>query len=288
VRAHAGLHAYGLHPIDDLDISRDQFLFELNWILGSLAHHLHSLQLQVTVHAFSPALIGYNMDPRYPETVFRHKFAYLTELKYIIQGESPNGGDFIHLPYFLNDHPDLKKLKLSLSSSPHCHFNTFALPLDTVITLPQLEILETPLHYLCCKLHVPMVREVQVKYPHDGYGLSPASASALVMEHIWQNGTLSAMLPDLQYITVHRTWEFDNIELVAWISGHFRNLRSLDIQGHFWLVCSSQSGVPSTNQLCRKKITQIFQTYLQHSQGWKKCNMVGPLCGWIAPSMPVK
>jgi hypothetical protein len=256
-------------------LSSNKFLFELDKILGTLTQ-LCSLRLRLTVHTFSPALVGYNMDPRYPETVFHHKFAHLTELEYTIQGESQNGGDCIHLPYFLNDHPTLKKLKLIPSPSPHCRFDFLDLAPDTVITLPQLQALETPFKCLSYTWDVPALQTIVVEYPLDGFAIQRLNASGL--EDIWHNGRLVSMFPELQEITVHRAWEYPNIEFLSWISGHFHNLRSLDIQGHYWVVCSALKSQSLTKQKLRNQIMSIFLSNSELSKSWRHCNMVASHC----------
>ncbi|KAJ6543711.1 hypothetical protein DFH09DRAFT_1088575 [Mycena vulgaris] len=229
-----------------------RFLAGLDNILQAITQ-IRELRLRIILPTRSPAHLGYYLDPRYAETVFRHQFEHLTAFEYTIQGEYANGGDSIHLPSFLNNHPTLKMIKLVHTRNPHRRVSA-GFPSDIILNLPQLEFLDTPFGYFGCTLDTPLLQRIQVQYPGDDREIRSIQSSNL--EEIWSDGTLAAMLPNLQDITIHRTWQYPNVELVFWIAENFANLCSLDIHGHYW-VESDNVGLPE--KLRNFKRLETFQ-----------------------------
>ncbi|KAJ7690415.1 hypothetical protein B0H17DRAFT_1134436 [Mycena rosella] len=227
---------------ENLSVS-DLFLSGLNNILKAVTQ-IRCLRLDIPAITIpSPTYFGHYVDPRYAETIFHHRFEHLEIFDYIIQGSKClNGGDSLYLPSFLNNHHTLKKIKLTLSSSPDCKESSIAL--KNTLTLPQLESLDAPFGYFTT-LQTPLLRTIWMKYSSDTTTVQTIrcckeEAIRSCEEEFW----VATVLPELQNIMVHRPWEYPNVELVCWIAQAFSNICSLEIQGHYWVDCDNDEGLP--------------------------------------------
>ncbi|KAJ6572339.1 hypothetical protein B0H19DRAFT_1065293 [Mycena capillaripes] len=238
----------------------DRFVKKLHQILQSVSQ-ICCLRLNITVHAGS--FLGYYMDPRYPEAVLSCQFKHLEEFHYVIQGEYQNGGDSVHLPGFLNSHPTIKRLHLTLSPSPHCRV---FIPIQGItLNLPQLQLLDVPMGYLVCNFgEAHLLHNIQMTYPQNA--LHNESANSMKLEKIWMDGKLSVMLSNAQNLTVKRFWGFNNVDILAAVAINFGNLSSLNIQGQYWV---GVNGGPISSILSKFTQLEIFQYGKKYPSSYK-------------------
>ncbi|KAJ7185956.1 hypothetical protein C8R46DRAFT_1025878 [Mycena filopes] len=232
----------------------DVFIEHLQKVLGSV-NQIHQLHISVTMHTES--ILGYNMDPRYPEVVLSKHFRHLKEFHYTIQGEYQNGGDSIHLPGFLNAHTGLKRLKIRLTHSPYRHVISFA-P-NTVLTLPHLEFVEAPLGYFACAFTEALkLQSLRIGYTPPPSGYEEDQTDTLPQDH--------NSLPYVQDIRLTKTWGGNNIDLLEAMAGKFSRIRSLDIRGQYWDELYNDQALPLLSQFTRLEIFQYGKCSLPRNE----------------------
>ncbi|KAJ7223824.1 hypothetical protein C8J57DRAFT_1391443, partial [Mycena rebaudengoi] len=181
----------------------------------SIVTQLRCLILDITLSTCSPALLGYGLDPRYPETILALQFRYLTRFD-------------LHLPSFLNHHPTLQKIRLSPTTS---EYHRISSPINgVVLLLPGLRVLEAPFAYFNSLSWSSDLQEIEIINPPDLD--EPIHA-------IYQRA-LSADLR-LTSITIYKTSGFNNIQPLRILSQYFDSLQRLDLQGHYFETSYEES-----------------------------------------------